>query len=62
MTSGGAPAGGATAPSQVNVDVCVAQAAPVILPDVITYNFAAPEGFPNGRTFRTFYTVPRPAQ
>jgi hypothetical protein len=45
------PAGGATTKEQVNVDVCVAQAAPVILPDVITYDFAAPEGFPNGRTF-----------
>jgi hypothetical protein len=45
------PAGGATTRDQVNVDVCVAQAAPVIIPDVITYDFAAPEGFPNGRTF-----------
>lgn len=45
------PAGGATSRDQVNVDVCVAQAAPVIIPDVITYDFAAPEGFPNGRTY-----------
>jgi hypothetical protein len=45
------PAGGATTPAEVNVDVCVAQAAPVIIPDVIVYDFAAPEGFPNGRTF-----------
>jgi hypothetical protein len=45
------PAGGAATKADVNVDVCVAQAAPVILPDVITYDFAAQEGFPNGRTF-----------
>ena len=45
------PAGGPTTAADVNVDTCVAQAAPVILPDVITYDFAAPEGFPNGRTF-----------
>ena len=45
------PAGGATAKEQVNVDVCVAQAAPVIIPDVIIYDFQAPEGFPNGRTY-----------
>ena len=43
------PAGGATTRDQVNVDVCVAQAAPAIIPDVIIYDFAAPEGFPNGR-------------
>ena len=41
----------ATTAADVNVDGCVAQAAPVIIPDVITYDFAAPEGFPNGRTF-----------
>ena len=45
------PSGGAATKADVNVDVCVAQAAPVILPDVITYDFSAPEGFPNGRTF-----------
>jgi hypothetical protein len=45
------PAGGATIAADVNVDTCVAQAAPAILPDVIVYNFSAPEGFPNGRTF-----------
>jgi hypothetical protein len=45
------PAGGAATFNDVNVDVCVAQAAPVIIPDVIVYNFDAPEGFPNGRTF-----------
>jgi hypothetical protein len=43
--------GGATTNADVNVDVCVAQAAPVIIPDVIIYDFAAPEGFPNGRTY-----------
>ena len=45
------PAGGAVTNADVNVDGCVAQAAPVILPDVITFDFAAPEGFPNGRTY-----------
>lgn len=45
------PPGGAVTKADVNVDTCVAQAAPVILPDVINYDFAAPEGFPNGRTF-----------
>lgn len=45
------PAGGAATRADVNVDVCVAQAAPVILPDVIVYDFSAPEGFPNGRTY-----------
>jgi hypothetical protein len=37
--------------AEVNVDTCVAQAAPVIVPDVITFDFAAPQGFPNGRTY-----------
>ena len=45
------PATGAVTNADVNVDGCVAQAAPVILPDVIVYDFGAPEGFPNGRTF-----------
>ena len=45
------PVGGAPTNAEVNVDGCVAQAAPVILPDVITYDFAAPAGFPNGRTY-----------
>ena len=45
------PVGGAATNADVNVDVCVAQAAPVIIPDVMAYNFAAPGGFPNGRTF-----------
>lgn len=34
-----------------NVDICVAQAAPVIIPDVIVYDFQAPAGFPNGRSY-----------
>lgn len=45
------PAGGAITSADVNVDACVAQAAPVILPDVIVYDFSQPEGFPNGRTY-----------
>jgi hypothetical protein len=45
------PTGGATTAADVNVDVCVAQAAPVIIPDVITFDFQAAPGFPNGRTF-----------
>ena len=45
------PSGGAATNADVNVDACVAQAAPVILPDVIVYDFSAPEGFPNGRTY-----------
>ncbi len=45
------PVGGAVTNADVNVDGCVAQAAPVILPDVIVYDFSAPEGFPNGRTY-----------
>jgi hypothetical protein len=45
------PAGGATSRDQVNVDVCVAQAAPAVIPDVLTYDFAAPQGWPNGRFY-----------
>jgi hypothetical protein len=39
--------------TQVNIDTCVAQAAPVILPDVITFDFGAlpNPGWPNGRSF-----------
>ena len=37
--------------ADVNISVCVAQAAPVILPDVITFDFAAAAGWPNGRGF-----------
>jgi hypothetical protein len=45
------PSGGAVTNADVNVDACVAQAGPVIIPDVIVYDFSAPEGFPNGRTY-----------
>ncbi len=44
----------ATPPSsnaQVDISTCVAQAAPAILPDVITYDFVAPAGWPNGRGY-----------
>lgn len=34
-----------------NVDNCVAQAAPVIVPDVLVYDFSKPGGFPNGRHY-----------
>jgi hypothetical protein len=37
--------------AQVDIAVCVAQAAPVILPDVITYDLTAAPGWPNGRGF-----------
>ena len=37
--------------ANVDISTCVAQAAPVILPDVITYNLGAPAGWPNGRGF-----------
>jgi hypothetical protein len=37
--------------SQVNISTCVAQVAPVVLPDVITYDPNAAVGWPNGRTF-----------
>lgn len=45
------PAGGAADRTQVNIDVCVAQAAPAVIPDVITFNFAAAAGWPNGRHY-----------
>lgn len=45
------PQGGPATAADVNVDICVAQAAPVVIPDVITFDFQAPAGFPNGRTF-----------
>lgn len=44
----------ATPPSsnaQVDISTCVAQAAPVILPDVMAFDFAAAPGWPNGRGF-----------
>lgn len=37
--------------AQVDISTCVAQVAPVILPDVITYDLAAPAGWPNGRGY-----------
>jgi hypothetical protein len=38
-------------PSQVDISTCVAQAAPVVLPDVITYDPNTAAGWPNGRGF-----------
>lgn len=35
--------------SQINIDQCIAQAAPVILPDVITLDLSLPDRWPNGR-------------
>ncbi|MCY7388444.1 MAG: hypothetical protein LH481_10330 [Burkholderiales bacterium] len=40
-----------TSNAQVDISTCVAQAAPVILPDVITYDLNAAPGWPNGRSF-----------
>ena len=40
-----------TSNAQVDISTCVAQAAPVILPDVITYDLNAASGWPNGRGF-----------
>jgi hypothetical protein len=37
--------------SQVNISTCVAQVAPVVLPDVITYDPNVAIGWPNGRHF-----------
>jgi hypothetical protein len=39
--------------SKADVDIsgCVAQVAPVVLPDVMTYDTAAPAGWPNGRGY-----------
>lgn len=37
--------------SQVNISTCVAQVAPVVLPDVITYDPNVAVAWPNGRTF-----------
>lgn len=34
-----------------NIDICLAQAAGVVLPDVISLNLAQPDGWPNGRHF-----------
>ena len=40
-----------TSNAQVDISTCVAQAAPVILPDVITYDINAAAGWPNGRGY-----------
>lgn len=37
--------------ADVNIDTCVAQAAPVVVPDVMTYNPNAAPGWPNGRRY-----------
>ena len=37
--------------TQVDISACVAQVAPVVLPDVITFDFSAPAGWPNGRGY-----------
>ncbi|MBX3326059.1 MAG: hypothetical protein U0223_10740 [Nitrospira sp.] len=37
--------------TQVNISTCVAVVAPVVLPDVITFDFNTPAGWPNGRGF-----------
>lgn len=36
-------------PGMTNIDACVAVAAPVVIPDVITLNTGAANGWPNGR-------------
>jgi hypothetical protein len=38
-------------PADVDISACIAQVAPVVLPDVITYDPAAAQGWPNGRGF-----------
>ena len=40
-----------TSNAQVDISTCVAQAAPVILPDVITYDLNSAPGWPNGRGY-----------
>lgn len=37
--------------ADVDISTCVAQAAPVVLPDVITFDLSAAPGWPNGRGF-----------
>ncbi len=37
--------------ADVDISQCVAQVAPVVLPDVITYDLGAAAGWPNGRGF-----------
>ncbi|MDH5264994.1 MAG: hypothetical protein OEX21_09620 [Betaproteobacteria bacterium] len=38
-------------PADVDISGCVAQVAPVVLPDVITYDLRAAPGWPNGRGY-----------
>jgi len=38
-------------PADVDISACVAQAGPVVIPDVVTYNPNATPGWPNGRRF-----------
>lgn len=40
-----------TSNAQVDISACVAVVAPVVLPDVITYDLSAAPGWPNGRGF-----------
>lgn len=40
-----------TSNAQVDISTCVAQAAPAILPDVITYDLNTAPGWPNGRGY-----------
>ena len=37
--------------ADVDISACVAQVAPVVLPDVMTYDLGAPAGWPNGRGY-----------
>ncbi len=37
--------------SQVNIDACATVVVPVVVPDVITFDFSSPAGWPNGRGF-----------
>lgn len=37
--------------ADVDISLCVAQAAPVVLPDAITYDLSRPPGWPNGRGY-----------
>lgn len=40
-----------TSIADINIDTCVAQVAPVVVPDVMTYNPNAAPGWPNGRGY-----------
>lgn len=39
--------------TQVDVSLCVSQAAPLIVPDVLHLKLSEPDGYPNGRDFST---------